>query len=94
VSYLQSGGNLYLAAEYNSFNSKNMGIGELLLTLGAVGEGYTACPGPSGNGLNVASAIRAANIPGRAPMGFYAIAVGGIPLQYLNGSNFGRSEPG
>jgi hypothetical protein len=89
ISYLQSGGNLYLAGEYNGFNRKNTGISDLLITIGAVKAGYTDCPGVNGNGLDVSTALLACNIPGQSgPTSYSGRAMGGIPISYLNGSNF------
>jgi len=89
MNYLQSGGNLYLAGEYKSFNRKNSGISDFLITIGAVKSGYADCPGTNGNGQDMTTALLPCNIPGQSgPTSFSGIAVGGIPIQYLNGSNF------
>jgi hypothetical protein len=89
VTYLESGGSLYIDGEYSSFNSKNEGISDLLITIGAVSAGYTDCPGPNGTGLDSTASLLPCNIPGQSgPTSFYGIAVGGIPLLYLKGYNF------
>ncbi len=89
VNYLQSGGNLYLAGEFNSFNRKNSGMSDLLIAIGAVTAGYTDCPGTNGNGLDMTTALLPCAIPGQSgPTSFSGVAAGGIPLQYLNGTNF------
>jgi hypothetical protein len=88
ISYLQSGGNLYLAGEYNGFNRKNTGISDLLITIGAVKSGYTDCPGVNGNGLDLWTVFLACNFPGQSgPTTYSGVAMGGIPIPYLNGSN-------
>jgi hypothetical protein len=89
VSYLQSGGNLFLIGEFYPYNRRNIGISDFLIAIGAVKAGYTDCPGLDGNGYDMSGALLPGNIPGQSgPVSFAGAAMGGIPIQYLNGSNF------
>jgi hypothetical protein len=92
-SYLQSGGNLYLAGEFNAFFNRNWGMSDFLIAIGAVKTGYSDCPGVNGNGMDAYWQYLPCMIPGLSgPLSLYVKAVGGIPIQYLNGINF-ASDP-
>ncbi len=89
VTYLESGGDIYLTGEWSFIANRTQGVADFLITIGAVSAGYTDCPGTTGNGLDQNQAFLPAVFPGQAgPTSFLGIAVGGIPLQYLNGTNF------
>jgi hypothetical protein len=90
----QQCGNLYLLGENPGFNSRNYGVGQFLVSSGAVGAAFTGClASPNGNDyydsqiVFATTAAAQAMLPG-APVSIVDYAMGGIPISLLNGTAF------
>lgn len=88
-AYLQNNcGNLYLMAENSGFTTRNDGVVQFLLSIGAVGAGYSdCCGGATFNDSGPGSTVYG---PVNAPFtgNFFVDFGGGIPLPLLNGTNY------
>lgn len=88
VSFLNHCGNLFIAAEHYPLADRDEGLYVFLKQIQAVKAGYDSCP-PSERGND--STTGEAFYPVKHHLGpklFYGAWVGGIPLDYLNGTSF------
>src|SRR5579872_4369711 len=88
VSFLNHCGKLFIAGEYYRWTDRDEGLYHFLTDTKAVKEGYDSCPpSPQGNSMTRVEAFYPV-YHGLGPATFFGAYVGGIPLSYLNGTNF------
>ncbi len=88
VSFLNHCGKLFLAAEYFPYADRDEGVYAFLQEIHAVKPGYDPCPpSPRGNSSTTGEGFYKVR-NGLGPRRFYGNMVGGIPLDYLTGTNF------
>ena len=92
VSFLNHCGKLFIAGEHYQLADRNEGLYKFLKDIQAVSAGYDACPpsrgGNSSTGVEGFYPVR----QGLGPVSFFGAYAGGIPLAYLNGTNFVNTE--
>ena len=92
VSFLNHCGKLFVAGEHYQLADRDEGLYDFLKEIQAVSGGYDACP-PSRRGNSTTN--REDFYPvhhGLGPVSFFGAYVGGIPLAYLNGTNFVNTD--
>ncbi|HEY5039216.1 MAG TPA: hypothetical protein VIJ93_09115 [bacterium] len=88
IVYLSHCGKFFVAGEHYQLADRDEGLYKFLKDIGAVKEGYDACP-PSARGNS--STNGEAFYPvrnGLGPVIFFGAYVGGIPTAFLNGTSF------
>ena len=88
VSYLNHCGKLFIAGEHYQLIDRDEGLYRFLMEIHAVNDGYDDCP-PSANGNSTTDGKAFYPVhKGLGPVSFYGEYVGGIPLEFLNGTSF------
>ena len=88
VSYLNHCGKLFIAGEHYQLIDRDEGLYRFLMEINAVKDGYDECPPSlSGNSTTEGKFFYPVR-NGLGPVSFYGEYVGGIPMKFLNGTNF------
>jgi hypothetical protein len=94
ADYLAHCGKLFLGAENYQLTDRDEGLYRFLKNIGAVREGYEACP-PSRRGNSITEDLSYYPVlNGLGPVSLWGAWVGGIPLSYLTGTSFVQTREG